>query len=1171
MLLSGLILPAQAVETSVAARIYGDLADSKAYSSFEAFRELYVPENSIPMPGLIRTDVNGTDCTTMVPHDVCFARDYQIISAYDSEGECNNVLYVLSDGVLLTVLVLPVKGKVNAIAFDGTYLWVTNGKNVSAIAYSALDTAVSAAVADGKPSASVKFHSNCSVGISAGFLTYSDGLLWAGAYKDKGDSTGKMYGYTVSADGRKLVPRYTIGLPDRVQGACFLAGQLIVSRSSSRSVSSSNYISQLRVYKLSEPDAEGIIKKTSTVTTIELPPMIRGICADDEMLYSVYASAATRYCKGTDGEAKCKYPVDRLVAFGTSAFTENLEPDSTMEPFALSTNAETVVPGTSTVLSAVFADGSISWKSSNTGVATVSELDDRSASVQAVAPGKATITCTLSDGSVAKCVITVEGEYFDVCGEEQTSFADALVAQSYDSSLQTRVSIAAANGLRDYAGTLEEDAILLELMKAGKLINPGISHGDVKTSKVVLSSTRLYLSYGESSQLRASFPEGAVSWKSSNTKVVQVSALDADTAALKAVGEGKATITCTLSNGSVAKCVIYVEYLYFDACDPEEDSIVRALKDQTIDSSFETRTLIAEVNGITNYSGTAEQNEKMLKLMAAGKLINPGLKSYLSPTDPPAGDSGEGVYFPQCAEGFESIARALESLGYDGSFTFRQKIAAANGITDYSGTADQNLLLLDLLKEGKLLKPDLMMAENERLVCFNANGGEGVMDEILFVDGSALPENIFTKTGCCFAGWATSADGAAVYADGEAVTIPESVTLYAVWEPIRYILRYHANGGTGTMEDTVVTYGVDTELRAPDFTREGYTLSGWYRYRTSDNKWLYKSEDGKTNAWYLEGEQPSGYAKNVMKTTSSVSKTSAIDGDVVVLYAVWKKGSTGSLDGKKVMFIGNSFIYYGGVVELGNQRKTDKGWFYDICKANGESVTVYDCTYGNHHLYDFTSKGCKSGSCHSGRDLLRGIDLKTIDYVFLSESGNNNSNFVRDVKNIIKRFPSTTKFVYLSHSYSYIKNHTKITKKLGDLQKLGVMVVEWGKLVDDVIDGRTKVSGATVKYTKNTFIKNKGDTHHPNPLSGYIAAQMAYCAVTGKTAVGQMPDVYKNGNSVKYGQSVVGYSAFISKHYKSSTSSNFKKVMKSKSDIKGLQKLMNKYLAARGLGVDAKK
>jgi hypothetical protein len=136
---------------------------------------------------------------------------------------------------------------------------------------------------------------------------------------------------------------------------------------------------------------------------------------------------------------------------------------------------------------------------------------------------------------------------------------------------------------------------------------------------------------------------------------------------------------------------------------------------------------------------------------------------------------------------------------------------------------------------------------------------------------------------------------------------------------------------------------------------------------------------------------------------------------------------------------------------------------------------------------------------------------------------------------------------------------------------MGVSVVEWGKLVDDVIDGRTKVSGATVKYKKNTFIKNKGDTYHPNPLAGYITAQMAYCAVTGRSAVGQMPDVYKIGNDVKYGKSAVGYSKYISKHYKSSSSSNFKTVLKSKEDIAGLQKLMDKYLAKRNLGINAKK
>jgi hypothetical protein len=79
---------------------------------------------------------------------------------------------------------------------------------------------------------------------------------------------------------------------------------------------------------------------------------------------------------------------------------------------------------------------------------------------------------------------------------------------------------------------------------------------------------------------------------------------------------------------------------------------------------------------------------------------------------------------------------------------------------------------------------------------------------------------------------------------------------------------------------------------------------------------------------------------------------------------------------------------------------------------------------------------------------------------------------------------------------------------------------------------------------------------------------MAYCAVTGRSAVGQMPDVYNVGDNNKYGKGALGYSAYISKHYTSSSATNFKTVLKSKKDMEGLQKLMNKYLAKRDLGID---
>ena len=51
-----------------------------------------------------------------------------------------------------------------------------------------------------------------------------------------------------------------------------------------------------------------------------------------------------------------------------------------------------------------------------------------------------------------------------------------------------------------------------------------------------------------------------------------------------------------------------------------------------------------------------------------------------------------------------SLVDALKSLNINSAFSNRQKIAKANGIKSYLGTAVQNNKLLTLLKKGKLIK-----------------------------------------------------------------------------------------------------------------------------------------------------------------------------------------------------------------------------------------------------------------------------------------------------------------------------------------------------------------------------------------------------------------------------------------------------------------------------------
>ena len=66
--------------------------------------------------------------------------------------------------------------------------------------------------------------------------------------------------------------------------------------------------------------------------------------------------------------------------------------------------------------------------------------------------------------------------------------------------------------------------------------------------------------------------------------------------------------------------------VYFKKYTGKHDGIVKILDAKKYDSSFESRARIAKLNGISNYSGTAEQNTKMVKLIKAGKLIKKKLK-----------------------------------------------------------------------------------------------------------------------------------------------------------------------------------------------------------------------------------------------------------------------------------------------------------------------------------------------------------------------------------------------------------------------------------------------------------------------------------------------------------------------------------------------------------------
>ena len=59
-------------------------------------------------------------------------------------------------------------------------------------------------------------------------------------------------------------------------------------------------------------------------------------------------------------------------------------------------------------------------------------------------------------------------------------------------------------------------------------------------------------------------------------------------------------------------------------------------------------------------------------------------------------------FYPACNPKFTSIVDALKSIKVNSSFLNRKRLAYQNGIPHYNGTYEQNVILLNLLKKGKL-------------------------------------------------------------------------------------------------------------------------------------------------------------------------------------------------------------------------------------------------------------------------------------------------------------------------------------------------------------------------------------------------------------------------------------------------------------------------------------
>ena len=285
-----------------------------------------------------------------------------------------------------------------------------------------------------------------------------------------------------------------------------------------------------------------------------------------------------------------------------------------------------------------------------------------------------------------------------------------------------------------------------------------------------------------------------------------------------------------------------------------------------------------------------------------------------------------------------------------------------------------------------------------------------------------------------------------------------------------------------------------------------------------------------------------------------------------------------ALENKKVIFFGNSFTYYGKcVLDKGqstyaqSSRDDDKGLFYQICNANGIDVNVTNFTFGGHTLEDHYSGCCNADRSHDGLEHLSYITDWEYDYVILQNgSGSAALNDVySECEPLIERFRAANpdvKIVFLVHHQVYVANYNWLPS-IPKLEENGVMVVDWGSIVYDLMNGNVAVTGAEQTYNKNSFVvaQSASDGYHQNVLSGYITAVAAFCSITGEKAVDQVYD-FGDDHFILGDSALASYKA---KYYKPDSgntydySTNFIEILNSNADMEGIQKVIDLYLTKK--------
>ena len=193
-------------------------------------------------------------------------------------------------------------------------------------------------------------------------------------------------------------------------------------------------------------------------------------------------------------------------------------------------------------------------------------------------------------------------------------------------------------------------------------------------------------------------------------------------------------------------------------------------------------------------------------------------------------------------------------------------------------------------------------------IYYKANGGSGTMSSQTCIKGQkcTLYTNKFTKTGYKFIKWRTTSStrtpgynwtnwsGTWNFSNGQYGINNNTLILYATWEKKQaetvvtptanqVVIKYMANGGTGTMNSQICTKGKKCTISSNKFTRSGYKFTKWRT--TSSTSTPGYNWTNWTGTWKFNNGQY------------------GIKDNTLVLYATWEKNGTSTSTGTKFSII----------------------------------------------------------------------------------------------------------------------------------------------------------------------------------------------------------------------------------------------------------------------------